>query len=83
MHFRQIPKQRVDVLLPEALEGRLRAARGRQSLSQVVASALCLLFDEDPRHYGLPPWAERPASPESPATRSAPTGGSPSGGPAR
>jgi hypothetical protein len=59
MDFRTVPKQRVNILLPAVLDDRLRAARGRGSLSEVVASALCLMFDEDPGQFGLSP-ARRP-----------------------
>jgi hypothetical protein len=63
MDFRSLSKKRVDILLPAVLDERLRSARGRKSLSEVVASALCAMFDEDPRQFGLPPAGLDPPRP--------------------
>ena len=52
-HFRTIEKRRTDLLLPVELDDRLRAVRGRRSISWVVSAALCQYWGLDPADFGL------------------------------
>jgi hypothetical protein len=51
--FRKVPKRRTHLLLPVELDDRVRAVRGRQSLSSIIALAICEHLKMDPAAYGL------------------------------
>lgn len=53
IHFRTMEKRRTDVMIPVGLDDRLRAVRGRRSLSAIVSLALCQFLEIDPREFGL------------------------------
>jgi hypothetical protein len=73
--FRKLAKRRVQVLLPADLDDRVRAVRGRRSLSALVASALCRYLEVDPADFGMggPP-ASSEASPATPPDPAGPPG---------
>jgi hypothetical protein len=65
--FRQQPKRVLTILLPEAIEARIREESNglrRRSLSELTTEALCLGFGLDPGTFGivpgLPPPGPRP-----------------------
>jgi hypothetical protein len=63
--FRQTPKVRTLLLLPRELDDRLRAARGRQSLSAIVSAAVCDLLGLDRSAYGLEDLRPSPEAPDA------------------
>jgi hypothetical protein len=72
-HFRMIEKRRTDVMIPVGLDDRLRAVRGRRSLSAIVSMALCHFLEVDPEDFGLD---AEPAAREAPTAGVAPSPGS-------
>jgi hypothetical protein len=81
--FRRLEKRRSVVSLPVPVDDRLRAVRGRLSLSECCSAALCSFLGLDPAPFGLDavvaiPPVSPPALPGDPFHRSSDADGLPS-----
>jgi hypothetical protein len=59
VNFREVPKRRLTLLVPEHLDNAVREALGGRSLSAFYSTAVADLLGHDPMAYGLEPRQRR------------------------
>ncbi len=73
MSFRNIPKEMLQVKVPNDLATQIRETAGRQrrTLSSLATELLCLGLKIDPREFGLEPVSRRRKNEPEPAEATA------------